>query len=98
MLSNLKISDKTLTVEYPRFKDFKIKLKYISREELMALREKCVSISFDRVERRRVEQVDSKKFINEFIKRAIVGWDGLNVEIVSHLVPVEVEEHELQNT
>lgn len=95
MLKDLQINTNNIEVEYPRFKSFKLKMCYIPRDEVTDMRDKAVSASFNRLERRREEKVDTDKFMDAYIKRAIVGWSGLTYEIVTALVPVTVDEAKL---
>ena len=95
MLKELKINKNEITVDYPRFKNFKLKMRYVPRDELSTLREKHSTISFNRASRAREESVDFEKFIDSYIKQVIAGWSGLTFEIVQALVPIEVSEAEL---
>ena len=97
MLNNLKINQKSIKVSFPRFKGFVLNMCYLPIEELSSIREKNVNISFNRVTRQREETVDKDKFMDEYIKKAVVGWEGLTFEIVKSLVPIEVAEGELNN-
>lgn len=96
MLSNIKINQNSIEVPYPRFKNFVLKMCYLPREKLTSIREKHVVISFNRVTRQREETVDTDKFMNDYIKEAVVGWKGLTMEIVKSLVPIEVVEADLK--
>ena len=97
MLNNLKINQKSIKVSFPRFKAFVLNMCYLPRDELSAIREKYVNISFNRATRQREESVDTDKFMNEYIQKAVVGWSGLTFDIVKSLVPIEVDEKELNN-
>lgn len=96
MLKDLQINKNEITVEFPRFKQFKLKMRYIPRDELATIREKTVTINFNRVTRAREEQVDTDRFMDSYIQKAVTGWSGLTYEIITALVPVEVDESKLQ--
>ena len=91
MLQSLKINKKEVTVAYPRFKDFKLKMKYVTREELASIREKTTTISFNRVTRAKEETIDTDKFMDSYLKEAVVGWSGLTYELLSLMVPIETD-------
>jgi hypothetical protein len=95
MLNNLQINTKEIIVEFPRFKDFKLKMCYIPREELSSIRDRSLKISFNKVDRKREETLDTDKFMEAYISRAVVGWSGLTLGIVAELVPVEVSAADL---
>lgn len=95
MLNNLKINQNSIKVPYPSFKNFILHMCYLPREKLTSIREKNVSISFNRVSRVKEETVNTDDFMNEYIKTAVVGWEGLTLGIVKTLVPIEVAEAEL---
>jgi hypothetical protein len=96
MLKDLQINKNEVVVAFPRFKSFKLNMRYIPRDELAAIREKTVTISFNRVTRTREEQVDTDKFMDTYIQKAITGWSGLTYEIITALVPVQVDASKLQ--
>ena len=95
MLNNLKINQKSIKVSFPRYKNFKLDMCYLPREELSNIREKNVTFSYSRTTRQKEESVDTDKFMDEYIKKALVGWSGLTFEIVKSLVPIEVAEEDL---
>jgi hypothetical protein len=97
MLQNLKINNNEMVVEFPRFKKFKLKMCYVPREDLATIRQQSSSIGFSKVTRAREETVDTDKFMDSYIKKAIKGWEGLTMDIVSSLVPVQISEKELND-
>ena len=47
-LASLLTPSKTVTVDYPEFEGFSVQLCYLSREELVKLRARCLSQKFNR--------------------------------------------------
>lgn len=90
MLKELKINQNSIEVAYPRFKNFILKLRYLPRDEIAAIREKAATNTYNRLTRQREDVVDTDKFMDEYIKKALVGWSGLTYEVIVALVPVEV--------
>jgi len=95
MLTDLKINKNEITVEFPRFKNFKVRMRYVTRDELAEMREKTTSITFDRASRARKEDVDTDKFMDSYIKKAIINWSGLTYETIGALVPVDLTDKNL---
>lgn len=90
MLNELKINQNSVEVAFPRFKNFVLNLKYLPREELASIREKAATNTYNRLTRQREDVVDTDKFMDEYIRKAVVGWKGLTFEVIVALVPVEV--------
>lgn len=91
MLQSLKINKKEITVPFSRFKDFKLRMKYVTREELASIRERSTTINYNRVSRAKEETVNTDTFMDIYLKEAVVGWSGLTYEILSKLVPIETD-------
>lgn len=96
MLKDVKINQTEMVIEYPRFNKFKLKMRYIPRDELTSIRERSTKIGFNRATRAREDVVDTDKFMDEYIQKAISGWEGLTYNIVSTLVPIEVDNSKLE--
>ncbi len=95
MLNQVKINTNAISIEFPRFKSFKLQMCYIPRDDVTEIRNKHSNITFNRATREREEKVDTDKFMDEYIKKAIVGWTGLTYETVKGLVPISVTEEDL---
>ena len=76
-LKSLLTPSKTVEFDYPGFEGFKVKLTYLAREELMKLRNRCVSQKFNKKTRQFEEEFDADKFLPEYVKAVIQGWKGL---------------------
>lgn len=97
-LKSLLTPSKTVEFDYPGLDGFKVKLCYLSREELVKLRNRCVSQVFNKKTRQFEEKIDDDKFLKEYTSGVIKGWSGLKLKFLKHLLlvnEVEDEEYEL---
>ena len=97
-LKSLLTPSKTVEFDYPGLTGFKVKLCYLSREELVKLRNRCVSQVFNKKTRQFEEKIDDDKFLKEYTSGVIKGWSGLKLKFLKHLLlvnEVEDEEYEL---
>ena len=85
-LASLLTPSKTVTVDYPEFEGFSVQLCYLSREELVKLRSRCLSQKFNRKTRGFEEILDDDKFIVEYCKAVIKGWSGLKYKYLESLL------------
>ena len=95
MLKDIQINTKNIDVEFPRFKSWKLQMCYVPREELTAIRNDAASMAFNTISRQKEEKVDTDKFMDVYVRKAVKGWTGLTYEMVMKLVPVELDESDL---
>tara|TARA_Y100001938_G_scaffold128502_1_gene182316 strand:- start:2045 stop:2476 length:432 start_codon:yes stop_codon:yes gene_type:complete len=89
-LASLLTPSKTVTVDYPGYKGMTVDLCYLAREELMKLRNRCVSQKLNRKTRAFEEILDEEKFIIEYVKAVIKGWSGLKYSYLEELLLVDI--------
>ncbi len=89
-LASLLTPSKTVSVEYPSKPGFSVELTYLAREELLKLRNKCVSQKLNRKTRAFEEQLDEEKFLTEYCKAVIKGWSGLKYSYLEELLLVDI--------
>ncbi len=89
-LASIITPHKTVEFDYPGFKDFKVKLCFLSRESLIALRKKCVGTKFNKKTRQPEETLDEDLFISQYTKAVIKGWEGLKYSYVEELLLVDI--------
>lgn len=83
------VKDTSTWVEFPDIVGFKINLRFVSREDLLKIRNASLSYKFNKRTRQREEEVDSAKFLENYATRAIAGWTGLKVKHLPSLLPVD---------
>jgi hypothetical protein len=89
-LSSLLTPSKTVTVDYPGMNGFTVDLCYLAREELIKLRNRCLSQKFNRKTRAFDDQLDEDKFLVEYVKAVIKGWKGLKYSYLEELLLVDI--------
>ena len=89
-LASLMTPSKTVTIDFAGYKGFSVDLCYLSREEMVKLRKKCVTTKFDKKTRQPQEVLDEDNFITEYVKGVIKGWSGLKYRYLEELLLVDV--------
>lgn len=88
-LSTLLTPSKTISFEYPGFPGFMVELCFLSREEMIKLRKRCVATKFNRRTRQPEEELDEEKFAAEYTQAVVKGWKGLKVSYLEELLLVD---------
>jgi len=89
-LASLLTPSKTVSIDYPGMLGFSVDLCYLSREELLKLRNRCISQKFNRKTRAFEETLDDDKFLVEYVKAVIKGWKGLKYSYLEELLLVDI--------
>jgi len=89
-ISNLIATETITEVEYPDIDGFVIKIAYLSREDLVKIRNQSLSYKFNKRTRQREEEIDQDKFLEAYTKKAIRGWRGLRVKHLPQLLPIDM--------
>jgi len=99
-LASLLTPSKTVVVDYPEFEGFSVSLCYLSREELVKLRSRCLSQKFNKKTRAFEEDLDDEKFLTNYCASVIKGWTGLKYKYLEKMLLVNLtgidKEGELQ--
>jgi len=90
-LKSLMKPSMTVSIDFPGMNGFSVDLCYLAREELLALRKKCVSKKFNRSTHQAEEIIDDDKFLTEYVKAVIKGWTGLKLSYLEELLLVDTE-------
>ena len=88
-LKSLLTPSKTVSIDFPGMDNFVIDLTYLSREELLKLRQRCLKNKFNKKTRAFEEQLDEDTFLNEYCKAIIKGWKGLKYSYLEELLLVD---------
>ena len=89
-LASLMTPSKTVSVDYPTLEGFSVQLCYLAREELLKLRNKCLSQKLNRKTRAFEDTLDEDKFLSEYCKSVIKGWKGLKYVYLEELLLVDI--------
>ena len=83
-------TETVVDVEFPEVDGFVINLVYLTREDLMKIRNASLTFKFNKRTRQREEEIDNDKFLEEYTKKAIKGWKGLFVKDLPQLLPIDM--------
>jgi hypothetical protein len=89
-IGNLIAKETETWVEFPEIDGFEIHLVYLTRDDLMKIRNRALTYKFNKRTRQREEDVDNDKFLEAYAERAIKGWRGLKVKHLPVLLPVDI--------
>jgi hypothetical protein len=89
-IKNLVAKETTTWVEFPDIDGFEVNLRYLTREDLMKIRNASLSYKFNKRTRQREEEIDNDKFLEHYAAKAIVGWKGLKAKHLPVLLPVDI--------
>ena len=89
-IGSLLTASKTLSMEYPDFEGWTVELTYLSREELMKVRNRCLKQKFNKKTRAFEEVLDEDLFLTNYVNAVIKGWSGLKYKHLSELVLVDL--------
>ena len=80
----------SIWVEYPDIEGFEVNLSYLTREDLMKIRNASLTFKFNKRTRQREEEIDNDRFLENYAEKAIIGWKGLKVKHMPALMPVDI--------
>ena len=89
-LKSLMTSSKTVSIDYPGYEGFVVDLTYLSREELLKLRNRCVKQVLNKKTRAFEEKLDEDLFLQEYVASIIKGWNGLKYKYLDEFLLVDI--------
>ena len=89
-IKNMIADQSSIWVEYPDIDGFEINLAYLTREDLMKIRNASLTFKFNKRTRQREEEVDNDRFLENYAEKAIISWKGLKVKHMPALMPVDI--------
>jgi len=89
-LSKLMVPISTTEVDYPGMPGFVVTLSYLTKDELMKIRDKCTSQKLDRKTRQMKEEVDNDLFQELYIAAILNGWEGLKYKYLKTMLPIDL--------
>ena len=84
------VDTKSAWVDFPGYDGFKVEVATLARQELIALRKKCMTTQFDRRTRQPNEILDEKKFVRLFAAATVKNWSGLKFKYLESFIPVNL--------
>ena len=88
-LASLLTPSKTVSIDYPGYEGMTVSLCFLARTELIKLRKRCLSSKWDKKNRQMVEELDDDKFLTEYCKGVVKGWEGLKYSYLEELLLVD---------
>lgn len=85
---------KTVDAEMPGFDGFVVSLSYLTRDELVKIRDKATTKKISRKTRQVEDDTDNELFQQLYIKAVIKGWSGLKYKYLEKLLPVDLSDIE----
>ena len=96
-LASLITPSKTVSLEFPGDEGMKVSVCYLGRDELLALRKKCVTTKFNKKTHQPEEELDDDKFMREYSKAIIKSWSGFKYRYLEELLLVDVSSFDLDD-
>jgi hypothetical protein len=96
-LKSLLTPSKTVEIDYPGYTGFAVSLCYLSREELVKLRNKCLKQKFNKKTRAFEDTLDEDLFMVEYVSAIIKGWNGLKYKYLEEFLLVDVSQLNLDD-
>ena len=89
-IKNKIVKESSTWVEFPDIDGFQISLQYLTREDLLKIRNASLTYKFNKRTRQREEEVDNDKFLEHYAEKAIKDWIGLKVSqlIIQRKMPL----------
>lgn len=89
-IKNLIVKETSTWVEFPDIDGFEVCLRFLSREDMLKIRNRSLTYKFNKRTRQREEELDSEKFIENYAEAAIENWRGLKIKHLPMLLPVDI--------
>ena len=88
-LGKMIIPSKTAWLPYPGLPGFEVQLAYLTRDELMKMRKKAITLKPNR-QRSMEEEVDNELFQSMYFAAVLKDWKGLKFKYLPKLIPTDI--------
>lgn len=89
-LQSLLTPQKVVEVDYPGYTGFKLKIAFLSREEIIKIRKRCTVTKFDKRSRQPLDELDDELFLKNYVTAVVRGWTGLKFKFLQELMLVDL--------
>jgi hypothetical protein len=89
-IGNLIAKETTSWIPFPDIDGFEVHLRFLSREDLLKIRNQSLTFKFNKRTRQREEEIDNDKFLEHYAGKAIMGWRGLKAKHLPLLLPADI--------
>jgi len=90
-LKSLLATTKEIELDFPDMEGFKVKVAYLSKEQIRKITNKSKTIKFDRKTHQPTEELDEEIFTKLYVEKAVLDWKGLSYEYLGQLVLLDSE-------
>ena len=90
-LKDLVADAKEVKVPFDGNEDFVVTISYVPRTEMTKMVKSCETTKMNRSTRQYETELDQEKFLKMFVERVVKDWEGLTLEILDELVPIDYE-------
>lgn len=97
-LSSLIKADTVIKVEHPEYDGFIVEVGFVSKEKTRKMIEKATIKKFSKSTHQLEEDVDNDIFLKMYTKALVRGWEGLKMEYLMELAPVDLGDSDLETT
>jgi hypothetical protein len=91
-LKNLVRKEVTCAFDYPNIEGFKVTLRYMGKDEMQKVYDRCTVKRFDTRTHQAVKDFQPEKFKEYVCKEIIVSWEGLTYDKIKKLIPLNIAE------
>jgi len=89
-IKNLIAKETTSWIPFPDVDGFEVHLCFLTREDLLKIRNQSLTFKFNKRTRQREEEIDNDRFLEAYAGKAIMGWRGLKIKHLPMLLPVDI--------
>jgi len=91
-LKSLLKKENVISVAYPdpEFVGFVLELSYVSRTDMLDIRSKCLTHTYNKKTRSMDESMDEDIFTELYIEKMLKGWTGFKYAYLSEIVPIDL--------
>ena len=97
-IASLVAKETSVWVEYPDIEGFSVQLTYLTREDLVKVRNRSLTYKWNKRTRQREEEIDNDKFLESYAEKAIKGWKGLKVKHLPVLMPADISKMDAEES
>ena len=80
-IKNMISEQSSIWIEFPDIEGFEINLKYLTREDLMKIRNASLTYKFNKRTRQREEEIDNDRFLRTMLKKLFLAGKDLKSSI-----------------
>lgn len=88
-LNSILLPERSVKFDFPGCPGLKIELTFLSKESNQKLLKQCTETEINKKTRRPEQKLNEEKFLEEYVKAIIKGWEGFKFKYLKDLVLVD---------